>query len=812
MSAPEWGEIKTVLADVLEADPTTRPQLLDRLCGVDTELRRAVESFLVLQTRADALFESNALPAVAVLAAPDALPETIGPYRILREIGRGGMGVVYLGERADGQYEKQVAIKVITAPWRDAGLERRFQRERQILAQLEHPGIARFLDGGATADGRPYCVMEYIQGAPLIAWCTGQQLGVAARLRLFLQVCDAVSYAHRRLIVHRDLKPGNILVTGEGTAQLLDFGLARVLATAGEPGDDLTITGIPLMTPAYASPEQVRGELYTVAGDVYSLGVILYELLASRRPYQPANTSYLEMARAICEQEPPPLSQAAGDERLCRALAGDLETIVSKAMAKDPQLRYASVDDLADDVRRHLDGRPVQARPATFAYRAGKLLRRHRVAIAAGGLAAALIVSAAGVAWVEARRAQRRFQDVRGLAHAVIYELHDAIARLPGSTAARELLVRRAMDYLEKLSREAGSDPGLAREVALGYEKIANVQGNLGESNLGLVSAAAASYEKSEAMLARLAAKAPADPQLRRDHLRVLYELAMSTAGQGDYKRAMQLARQSIALAEAAVRDEPRDSEALLSLGAAKSALAGILTDQRDYAAAIVLREQLLELARRSGAGGYNLAISHKRLAALYGVTGRLEDARSQYEEARRIDEARVAAAPQDPRPKLDLSFDYSDLGWVHDRLRDFKTALESHRRALALRQEVAAADPDNYRAATTVATSLNRIGGVLLETGDPAAAAAEQQRALELYTALARKPGMEWRVFTDMAEVHADLAETYKAMSNRGAAAAEYEKARDILLEVRKTRALPADRAKRLQDYIREAERLRKS
>ena len=810
MNAPAWGEIKSVLADVLEADPTTRPALLDRLCGIDTELRRAVESFLALQTQADALFESHALPAVAVLTAPDVLPETIGPYRIEREIGRGGMGIVYLGERADGQYRKQVAIKVITAPWRDAGLERRFQRERQILAQLEHPGIARFLDGGATADGRPYCVMEYIQGLPLIVWCQERRLGVPARLRLFLEVCDAVSYAHQRLIVHRDLKPGNILVTNDGTARLLDFGLARMLAASGEPGDDLTITGIPLMTPAYASPEQVRGELYTVSGDVYSLGVILYELLAYKRPYRVANTSYLEIARAICEQEPTPLSEAAGDDRLRRALAGDLEKIVSKAMAKDPQVRYASVDEFAADVRRHLEGRPVHARPATFAYRAGKLFRRHNVAIPAGALAAILILAAAGVALFEARRAERRFQDVRGLAHAVIFELHDAIAKLPGSTAARELLVRRALDYLENLSREASGDPGLAREVALGYEKIANVQGNLGESNLGLVTAAAASYQKSEAILARLAAAAPADISLRQDQLRVLYELAINTAGKGDYPNAMRMAKRSVEMAESVVRERPGDKEALMSLVAAKSSLAGVLTDQQDYAAATALREQVLELTRSAGVQGYNLAIAYKRLGALYGVMGRLEDARKQYEEARRIDEARVAAAPQDPRPKLDLSFDFSDLGWVHGRLRDYAAALASHRRALGLREDVASADPDNYRAAVTVATSVNRIGEVLHEMGDFAGAVIQQQRAIELYAALARKPGMEWRVLTDQAEVHADLAETYKAMAQRPRAAEEYEKARDILVKLQHKQPLPADRVKRLQEYTREAEKLR--
>jgi eukaryotic-like serine/threonine-protein kinase len=585
MTARAWGEIKAVLADVLDADPTERPALLERLCGDDTELRRAVESLLTLETRAGALLESAVLPGAVLRPESETPPEAIGPYRILREIGRGGMGIVYLGDRADGQYRKQVAIKVITSGWHD--LERRFERERQILAQLEHPGIARFLDGGATAEGRPYFVMEWIQGLPLSAWCQEHRLTLAERLRLFLQICDAVSYAHQRLVVHRDLKPGNILVTADGTAKLLDFGLARVLASSAGEGDDITLTGMPLMTPAYASPEQVRGELYTVSGDVYSLGVILYELLTTKRPYQVSTSSYLEMARAICEQEPPLLSQVSGDDRLRRALRGDLETIVAKSLAKDRLRRYATVDDFSADLRRHLDGRPVRARPATFTYKTGKWLRRNRIAIAAGAIAMALILAFAAAALWQGRRAERRFQDVRRLAHSVIFELHDAIARLPGSTPARELLVRRALEYLEQLSREGSRDPGLAREVALAYEKIGDVQGNLGDSNLGRVSAAFVSYSKADGILSRLAAAAPADAALEQDRLRVSRRLASNYQEQGKVEQATRLARQNLALAEAAAARHPNNPEALLSLAASQATLADLLADRQDYTGAI---------------------------------------------------------------------------------------------------------------------------------------------------------------------------------------------------------------------------------
>ncbi len=614
MKAERWGEVKSVLATVLETKPDQRPATLDRLCNGDDDLRREVESLLALERRADAELDTAAAPGALLRGAVEPAPERIGPYRILREIGRGGMGVVYLGDRADGEYRKQVAIKLITAGRRTAandplGLERRFRRERQILSQFEHPGIARMLDGGATEEGQPYFVLEYVEGLPLLDYCDARRLPISARLTLFLSICDAVAHAHRQLIVHRDLKPGNILVTPEGTPKLLDFGLARVLDADGL-GDDITQAVLPMMTPAYASPEQIRGEAISVSGDVYSLGVILYELLSSARPYQLSSGSIADMVRVVCEQPPVPLNRAAisdqaaasrssSVDKLRRSLSGDLEKIAAQALEKDPRQRYASVDDLASDLRRHLTGLPVRARPATFSYRASKMLERHRVAVPMGAAAILLILGFAGVAMWEARSAQRRFDEVRSLAHSVMFDLHDAIAPLPGSTAARQMLVSNALQYLEQLSRESSGDPKLAWEIALGYERIGVVQGYAQQANLGQPRAALESLKKAAAILDRFSPATSSNKQMRRDFLRINDELASAYETNGDVKTALPLVERGIALAEADLRAHPSDLSAMHTLAVEKYELGDMLTNQAKYDEAISIRQQTLDLFQR---------------------------------------------------------------------------------------------------------------------------------------------------------------------------------------------------------------------
>jgi non-specific serine/threonine protein kinase/serine/threonine-protein kinase len=654
---------------------------------------------------------------------------------------------------------------------------------------------------------------------------------VVERLGLFLAVCDAVAYAHQRLIVHRDLKPGNILVTADGAARLLDFGLARVL-NADEAEEDLTMTGVPLMTPAYASPEQVRGEPYTVSSDVYSLGVILYEMLAARRPYELKTSSLVEVARVVCEKEPLPLSDAARSaseeaagkrsstpERLSRRLAGDLEKIVAKALAKDTRLRYSSVVELAEDVRRHLDGRPVRARASTLRYRMGKTLRRHRVAVPASALAVVLILCFAGATWWQSQRAERRFQQVRGLANSVLFELHDAIRHLPGSTPARELLVRRALQYLENLSREAGSNLELQREVAIGYERVGSVQGFLGESNLGQVQAALESFRKSEEILARLLARTPSDASLRHDYVRVSNELARTYANVGSFQKARDQMRKNAGLAEDALKAQPSDPASIDDVLASESIAADVLADHEQYSDAIPLRQRvkasarrLLELRPNSPEAERTLALAEKKLGALYGVTQRYEECRQEYQQAVVLDERRCARNPSDQRARLDLSYDYSDLGWVAARMGNDQEALSAYRRTLAVRTDIAQADPKDIRAASAVASSTGRIGGLLGKMGDWSASLEYLNKAIALYEDITRRAPADWAAARSLAGVHVDLAGAWAAMAgaeHRARSAAEYDKAIRIYTRLRDQGVLPASDLKHIDELKADREKV---
>ncbi|HXU46378.1 MAG TPA: serine/threonine-protein kinase, partial [Thermoanaerobaculia bacterium] len=402
MTPERWQRVQDLLEVAFERSEDERGAFLAESCGEDEALRSEVEAMLALETELGDFIETPVfdLPGDSGLEPGSRL----GPYRIVSELGRGGMGAVYLAERADSEYEKKVAIKLLKRGLDTDELIRRFRGERQILARLDHPNIGRLLDGGTTGDGRPYLVMDYVVGRPIDAYCSERNLPLPERLRLFGQVCRAVHFAHQNLVVHRDLKPGNILVTADGSPKLLDFGIAKLIEDDAEPF--ATVAALKMMTTEFASPEQVRGEPVTTATDVYSLGALLYRLLVGRSPYRPVTEGRAALAEAVCEQTPirPSLAAAEGpeaDRDAGKRLRGDLDNIVLRALQKDPARRYESAEQLASDVQRHLDGLPVLARPDSLGYRVGKFVNRHRMGVGLAAAALVAVLAFAIVAWVQ---------------------------------------------------------------------------------------------------------------------------------------------------------------------------------------------------------------------------------------------------------------------------------------------------------------------------------------------------------------------------------------------------------------------------
>jgi serine/threonine protein kinase len=387
MPHEKWERIEEIFLQASDVPPSEQAALLDRMCGGDTEIRMEVESLLRADTTGESALCAAIQSEVASMLDESSPDIQLGSYRLLKEIGRGGMGTVYLAERADGQFQKQVAVKMVRPDMDTEFILARFRRERQVLGRLDHPNIGRLLDGGTATNGTPYFVMEYIDGDWITRYCESKTLDVERRVRIFLHICSAVHYAHLQFVVHRDLKPGNILVDSKGEPKLLDFGICKLLyRTAGGEDDGAITIGTALLTPQYACPEQVRGEPVTIASDVYSLGAVLYELLTGARPHVFPELTPQVIEEVVCERDVIAPSEVVRrhNEKLAARLRGDLDTIVLRAMHKEPSRRYETVERFAEDIRRYLSDEPITARPDDFVYLSRKFLRRNRVAVGVG--------------------------------------------------------------------------------------------------------------------------------------------------------------------------------------------------------------------------------------------------------------------------------------------------------------------------------------------------------------------------------------------------------------------------------------------
>ncbi|HEX8633042.1 MAG TPA: protein kinase [Pyrinomonadaceae bacterium] len=755
MQTKRAEQVAELVESALEREPSEWSAFLAESCGGDHTLRAEVESLLRHQEQARDFIESPAFQMAAELfdegdGGELQAGQTLEGYEIKRLLGEGGMGEVYLAR--DVEFGREVAVKVVKRGLGTADVLRRFRHEEQILAGLNHPHVARLYGGGKTKDGLPYFVMEYIEGQAIDKFCDARRLPNAARLRLFRQVCAAVSYAHQHLVVHRDIKPSNILVTPAGEPKLLDFGIAKLLdpARAHEAASH-TVTLLGVMTPEYASPEQVRGESVTTASDIYSLGVLLYELLTGQRPYHLQSRRPEEIARVICEQQPERPSKAISDFGARRGeaktgsadppsafrdpklLRGDLDNIVLLALRKEPARRYATVEQFSEDIRRYLEGLPVSARKATFAYRAAKFVGRHKVGVASALLVVLATIGGltttiwqARVARSERARAERRFNDVRKLANSNLFELHDAIANLPGSTPARELLVKRGLEYLDSLAQEAQGDAGLQRELVAAYLKVGNVQGNPSNANLGDTPGALESYRKALTIAARLTAADPADAQARRFVGVISEKMSDAQAATGDALGAVESQRRSLSIFKAIADAAPADAAARQSLAISYVKLGDVLGNanfnhsgdaagaMQSYRASAEILESLYAADPANPKTRRLLGLIYERLGTMLEAAGQVDEALATYRKSSAIREPLAADFPTDTDAVRDAAIAHEKIGDAMAAKGELREALESRRKSLDIFRSLVEADPQNAQARLSLAISHLHLGEVL--------------------------------------------------------------------------------------------------
>ncbi len=716
-----FRRVKEIFNAALDLESSDRQAFVDNACGSDEVLRGRVWDLLAADEATGNPLDETVAGLGARLLTASAAGQRIGPHRLLREIGRGGMGTIYLAVRDDGEYREEVAIKLIRNGLDNDGIVRRFRQERQILANLHHPNIARVLDGGLTELGLPYFVMEYIDGQPIDQYCDSHRLSTAQRLDLFLSVCGAVQAAHGRLVVHCDLKPSNILVTKDGIPKLLDFGIARLLDTGDTSGSTTLTASGRMMTPEYASPEQVRGETLSTASDVYSLGGVLYRLLTGRRPYRIETSSRYEIERAVCEQKPEKLSVAivrsrdedsdsletlskmscTTPERLRRQLSGDLDNIALKALSKQPEQRYASADQLAEDLRRHQRGLPVLARQPTFRYRTTKFIRRHWVGVSATMLIAASLLGGIAATSHQAQVARSREVTAEETLQFLLelFESNDPYAAEFGTLTLRDVFENGA----ELITDELRSEP-LAR---------ARVMDTLGEiyRKLGLFDQSRPLLEEALATRRRLLRGARADEEVSAS----LQHLGMLHLNRGRLEKA------EMALVEALELRKKRLGEMSLETSDSLNGLGLVRQEQGRLAEASAFFRRALTVRRRLlGDDHLKATASLNNLAGVLRLEGELEEAEALYREVLAV--RRHSLDEKHPR----LATTLNNLARVLRERGEFAEAETLYLEALRIHETLGRLD--------RVATILNNLGRLRERMGDAEQAEVLLARSVEVF------------------------------------------------------------------------------
>lgn len=754
----QWQKVKGLMEDALALGGAERTAFLAALPPEEADLRAEVESLLRAYAARPGFLETPCLIGAdgdsdAADSSAEWIGRTLGSYRLIGLIGAGGMGAVFRATRADGLHERPVAVKLIRSGLGREYFLRRFNEERRILASLDHPNIARLLDGGATPEGVPYVVMEFVDGLPIDEFCERRMISTRERLQLFRTVCAAVQYAHQNLIVHRDLKPANILVNSDGQPKLLDFGISRICAPGQGSETERPLTLLPIMTPEFASPEQVRGTSITTVSDIYSLGVILYLLLTGRRPYGSASTPH-ELMQAVCEtvplrpsasvqrpaSEPTDATHQRERQRLRRALRGDIDSIVLRAMRKDPQERYATVEQLSDDIRRHLGGLPVMARRGTAWYHLRKFLARHAIGVAAvAGITAVLIgaviisVREAQVARLQEARAEARIKDVRKLADSLIFDIHDSIRNLPGASASRHLLVQTAVQYLDRLSREDTGDRALRLELAAAYQRLGEIQGGFTYSENDRAGAMN-SYQHALALLEPTVAADPRDGRALTALTALYLRLSDISWLMGDGESVMRFSERALARSGALATLEPGNPQSQTLVIAVAADYGNKLYRLRGDVSGALARlvpaaarlETLWTRTPKNRQVSRSLCVLYYRTAEVWLHVHEYNQALAAAQNARRVVAAVLAESPHDADLQIQNSGALHYAAAALMGLNQLEEARRLEQEALAPVQALAAAD-------TRVAEYQGFVGMGLDRLGEIAARERKVDRALEL-------------------------------------------------------------------------------
>ncbi len=826
MSDPQrWALVKRLFAQATELPPGERDAFLDRETGGDVGLRAQVENLLTADDDADDFMESGPVEKAARLAAEAALPSSdrwigrrFGPYEAVSELGRGGMGVVLLGRRADGRYDREVALKIVPAALVQGHLEERFRAEVRILADFDHPNVARLLDAGETDQGLAYLVMEYVDGPRIDVFADEASLDVRARLELFRKVLDGVDYAHARGVVHRDLKPSNILVTRDGVPKLVDFGIAKLLDPVGD-GTARTVmatrTAQRMLTPEYASPEQIRGNSVDPRSDVYSLGIVLYRLLTGRAPYTLDSTEPRSAERVICEKSPSRPSDAvtrtmpedpdrtrpatnpdilarqrsSTRDRLQRTLRGDLDTIVLHALAKEPARRYATAGAFADDIERYLEGRVIRARNPGPLYRAQRFVRRRWLPL---GVAATALVATGVVTWqareaaAQREAAQASSAELTGLVNSVLATLNtDLAGQDQGPTATRLAAVQAAVSSLDSLAARADGRPGAALTEALAsaYQEVGLLQGHPSYASLGRVDDALASMRAARAYGERLVDLRPGElrPAMELLGTQVLVADLMRT--KGDFAGASVLLNEAEAALDSLVAVHGTDDVTLVSTIAMvyerqswQREGEGDLAGAEDYVGRLAdLAWRTVELTPE-GPGRLGVleevVLATQAESAIASRLARIDEAIARQLEAVRLADSLAALPGATQRVRGIRSTAWAQLGWRYndaDRPIEAEAAFD---RAIAQAQELRREDPRNATAIAAVGQYFEGRGQARIRGEKWEAALEDQATAIEILT-----PYIELQPYTRfiIAQSHREQGEAHARLGRWSDAEAAY-------------------------------------